>query len=286
MRQLKIIKQITKRESQSLEKYLQEMGSVSLLTAEQEVELAKLQKRNTTTSNRLVEANLRFVVSVAKQYQNQGLPLSDLISSGNFGLIKGAARFDHTRGFKCISYAVWWIRHYILQAIAENSRVVRMPLNRIGGLNRIHKVKAMLEQKYERKPTIEEISEEVGLSITEIRNTLQVAARHVSLNTPLVQGEESTLMDVLEEEYPEAPDKMLVDESLKREIQNLIKGLSKRQAQIITSYFGIGRPFPMTLEEIGKSLNLTRERVRQIKEKILSKLRARADRKNLKAYLP
>ncbi|MEM7174238.1 MAG: RNA polymerase sigma factor RpoD/SigA, partial [Bacteroidota bacterium] len=266
--------------------FLQEIGNIPLLKAEDEVALAKASlKGSKESADKLVESNLRFVVSVAKQYQNQGLPLSDLINIGIIGLVKAVRRYDHTRGFKLISYGVWWIRQSILQALAEEAKVVRIPLNRVGALNKIHKAMASLEQSNERQATIEEISEEIDMPESEIRRTLQVSNRHSSLNSPFVQGEDSTLLDVLEDKTDGAPDKKLMDESLRKEINNLIDGLKEREKKIISLYFGINTDHPMTLEEIGKKLTLTRERVRQIKEKSLVKLRNKSYYKNLEAYL-
>lgn len=286
MRQLKITKQITKRESISLEKFLQEIGTVPLLKAEEEVALAKLaQKGSIAALHKLIKANLRFVVSVCKQYQNQGLPLGDLINIGILGLIKGVKRFDHTRGFKLISYCVCWIRQSVLQALAEEAKGVRIPLNRIGRLSKIRRKMTILEQKNERKPTIEELGEELGMCSSEIRGTLQVSNRPSSLNTPFVQGEDSTLLDVLEDDLEKDPDENLIMESLKKEIRKLINELSPREKDIIACYFGIGYDHPLTLEEIGKKHSLTRERVRQIKEKSVIKLRNKSHYRNLESYL-
>lgn len=286
MRQLKISKQITNRESQSLDKYLQEIGKVDLLTSNEEVELAKLIKSGDQVAlERLTKANLRFVVSVAKQYQNQGLSLSDLINEGNLGLIKAAKRFDETRGFKFISYAVWWIRQSILQALAEQSRIVRLPLNRVGALNKISKTYSKLEQKYEREPTPDELADEMEVTIGEVNDTVKLAARHSSINAPLVQGEENNLLDVLEDDSEEQPDQGLVDESLRREIQRALATLTPREADVLSLYFGLNGSPAMTLEEIGKHFGLTRERVRQIKEKATRKLRHKSRHKTLKPYL-
>lgn len=286
MRQLKITKQITRRESLALEKFLQEIGTIPLLKADEEVTLAKqAQKGSVVALNKLILANLRFVVSVAKQYQNQGLPLSDLINIGILGLIKAVKRFDHTRGFKLISYSVCWIRQCQLQALAEEAKGVRIPLNRIGRLGKIRKEMTVLEQKNQRKPTIEELSEELGMCSNEIRGTLQVSNRPSSLNTPFVQGEDSTLLDVLEDELEEAPDKDLITDSLKKEVSKIIDELTVREKKIIVAYFGIGYDHPMTLEEIGEEHNLTRERVRQIKEKSIIKLRNKVPYRNLESYL-
>ncbi|NIK74596.1 RNA polymerase primary sigma factor [Thermonema lapsum] len=286
MRQLKISKQITNRESQSLDKYLQEIGKVDLLTPEEEVELAKrIREGDQLALEKLTKANLRFVVSVAKQYQNQGLSLGDLINEGNLGLIKAAQRFDETRGFKFISYAVWWIRQSILQALAEQSRIVRLPLNRVGSLNKISKTYSELEQRYEREPSPEELAEELDVSPEEVIDTLKISGRHVSVDAPFVQGEENSLLDVLENDSEESPDTGLVNESLRREIQRALSTLSEREADVITLYFGLNGEHPLTLEEIGERFNLTRERVRQIKEKAIRRLRHASRSKALKPYL-
>ncbi|MEN2993181.1 MAG: RNA polymerase sigma factor RpoD/SigA [Bacteroidia bacterium] len=276
MRQLKIQKQITNRESQSLDKYLQEIGKVPLLTVEEEAELARrIRQGDEEALEKLVKANLRFVVSVAKQYQNQGLPLTDLISEGNLGLIKAAKRFDETRGFKFISYAVWWIRQSILQALAEQSRIVRLPLNRVGALNKINKVFARLEQEYEREPSAEEIAEalEGALTPEEVAEIIRQSARHVSLDAPIAPGEETRFIDVLENPDLPQPDQILMQESLRQEISKALATLEEREAEIVRMHFGIGQRYPMTLDEIAEKLNLTRERVRQIKEKAIRKLR-------------
>ncbi|MCS7162681.1 MAG: RNA polymerase sigma factor RpoD/SigA [Bacteroidia bacterium] len=276
MRQLKIQKQITNRESQSLDKYLQEIGKVPLLTVEEEAELARrIRQGDEEALEKLVKANLRFVVSVAKQYQNQGLPLTDLISEGNLGLIKAAKRFDETRGFKFISYAVWWIRQSILQALAEQSRIVRLPLNRVGALNKINKVYARLEQEYEREPSAEEIAEalEGALTPEEVAEIIRQSARHVSLDAPIAPGEETRFIDVLENPDLPQPDQILMQESLRQEISKALAMLEEREAEIVRMHFGIGQRYPMTLDEIAEKLNLTRERVRQIKEKAIRKLR-------------
>jgi len=286
MRQLKISKQITNRESQSLDKYLQEIGKVDLLTPEEEVELAKRIKAGDRSAlERLTKANLRFVVSVAKQYQNQGLSLSDLINEGNLGLIKSAQRFDETRGFKFISYAVWWIRQSILQALAEQSRIVRLPLNRVGTLNKLSRTFSQLEQKYKREPTADEIAEELAVTADEVSDTMKISGRHVSVDAPFVQGEENSLLDVLEDETEEKPDEGLINESLRRDIQSSLSALTEREAGVLSFYFGLRGTHPMTLEEIGAHFNLTRERVRQIKEKAIKKLRHAASSKTLKPYL-
>jgi RNA polymerase primary sigma factor len=286
MRQLKITKQVTNRETQSLEKYLQEIGKVSLITAEEECELArKIKQGDKKALEKLTKANLRFVVSVAKQYQNQGLTLGDLINEGNLGLIKAAERFDETRGFKFISYAVWWIRQSILQALAEQSRIVRLPLNKIGSLNKINKAFSKLEQDFEREPTHEEISKVVDLSITDIKDTMRSSGRHVSMDAPLPNGEESTLMDVLESEDTPMPDSNLLSESLRREIERALQTLTQREADILRLYFGLTVEQAMTLEEIGQYFDLTRERVRQIKEKAIRRLKHTSRSKILKTYL-
>ncbi|MBL7826860.1 MAG: RNA polymerase sigma factor RpoD/SigA [Saprospiraceae bacterium] len=287
MRQLKITKSITNRESQSLEKYLQEIGKVDLLTPEEEVDLAKRIKQGDQIAlEKLTKANLRFVVSVAKQYQNQGLSLSDLINEGNLGLIKAAQRFDETRGFKFISYAVWWIRQSILQALAEQSRIVRLPLNKVGSLNKINKAFSELEQAYEREPSPEELAEMLEISTDEVETTLGVAARHVSMDAPFVEGEDNSLLDVLENNTMPGTDSHLeYADSLRREIERSLGTLTDRQADVIKLYFGIGVEHPLSLEDIGDKFGLTRERVRQIKDKAINKLRATSRSKLLKTYL-
>lgn len=287
MRQLKITKSITNRESQSLEKYLQEIGKVDLLTPEEEVELAKKIKQGDQIAlEKLTKANLRFVVSVAKQYQNQGLSLSDLINEGNLGLIKAAQRFDETRGFKFISYAVWWIRQSILQALAEQSRIVRLPLNKVGSLNKINKAFSELEQEYEREPSPEELAEMLEIPTEEVETTLGVAARHVSMDAPFVEGEDNSLLDVLENSATPGTDQALeYQESLRREIERSLSTLTERQCDVIKLYFGIGVEHPMSLEDIGEKFGLTRERVRQIKDKAINKLRSASRSKLLKHYL-
>jgi RNA polymerase primary sigma factor len=287
MRQLKITKSITNRESQSLEKYLQEIGKVELITPEEEVKLATLIKQGDQRAlDRLTKANLRFVVSVAKQYQNQGLSLPDLINEGNVGLIKAAQRFDETRGFKFISYAVWWIRQSILQALAEQSRIVRLPLNKVGLTNRIQKAYSLLEQQYEREPSAEELAELLDMDIEEVSATLGINARHVSMDSPLSEGEENTLIDVLENPNAEKTDGILVhNESLKTEIDRSLKTLTERQKEVICFFFGIGVDHPMSLEDIGERFSLTRERVRQIKDKAITKLKASNRCKLLRTYL-
>jgi RNA polymerase primary sigma factor len=286
MRQLKISKQITNRESQSLDKYLQEIGKVDLLTPDEEVELAKrIREGDQMALERLTKANLRFVVSVAKQYQNQGLSLGDLINEGNLGLIKAAQRFDETRGFKFISYAVWWIRQSILQALAEQSRIVRLPLNRVGSLNKISKTFSELEQKYEREPSPDELAEVLDVTTSEIVDTMKISGRHVSMDAPFVQGEENSLLDVLENDGEDTPDGELMNDSLRREVQRALSTLTQREADVITLYFGLNGEHSMTLEEIGEKFNLTRERVRQIKEKAIRRLRHTSRSKALKPYL-
>jgi RNA polymerase primary sigma factor len=286
MRQLKISKQITNRESQSLDKYLQEIGKVELLHADEEVELARrIREGDAQALERLTKANLRFVVSVAKQYQNQGLSLGDLINEGNLGLIKAAQRFDETRGFKFISYAVWWIRQSILQALAEQSRIVRLPLNRVGSLNKIAKTFSELEQRYEREPSPEELAEVLELTASEIIDTLKVSGRHISVDAPFAQGEENSLLDILEYEGNDKPDSGLITDSLKREIQRALAMLTPRESDIIILYFGLNGKQALTLEEIGEKFSLTRERVRQIKEKAIRRLRHTSRSKTLKPYL-
>ena len=286
MRQLKISKQITNRESQSLDKYLQEIGKVDLLTADEEVVLAKrIREGDQLALEKLTKANLRFVVSVAKQYQNQGLSLGDLINEGNLGLIKAAQRFDETRGFKFISYAVWWIRQSILQALAEQSRIVRLPLNRVGSLNKISKTFSELEQKFEREPSPEELAEVLEVTAAEVVDTMKISGRHVSMDAPFVQGEENSLLDVLENDGDEKPDDGLMTDSLRKEVQRALSTLTQREADVITLYFGLNGEHAMTLEEIGEKFNLTRERVRQIKEKAIRRLRHTSRSKTLKAYL-
>jgi RNA polymerase primary sigma factor len=287
MRQLKITKSITNRESQSLEKYLQEIGKVDLITPEEEVKLARLIKQGDQKAlDRLTKANLRFVVSVAKQYQNQGLSLPDLINEGNLGLIKAAQRFDETRGFKFISYAVWWIRQSILQALAEQSRIVRLPLNKVGLTNRIQKAYSQLEQEYEREPSADELATLLEMDIEEVSATLGISARHVSVDTPLAEGEDNTLLDVLENPNATKTDMELDHtESLKVEIERSLKTLTERQKEVICYFFGIGVDHPMSLEDIGEKFSLTRERVRQIKDKAITKLRTVNRCKLLRTYL-
>jgi RNA polymerase primary sigma factor len=283
---LKISKQFTNRESQSLDKYLQEIGKVDLITPDEEIQLAiQIKKNDRLALEKLVKANLRFVVSVAKQYQNQGLTLGDLINEGNLGLIKAAHRFDETRGFKFISYAVWWIRQSILQALAEQSRIVRLPLNRVGALNKIGKAYSNLEQEYEREPSAEELAQELQMDLGEVNDTLKIAGRAVSMDAPLSQGEENRLLDILESDEQPSPDHSLMSESLKREIERALSTLSEREAEVVKLYFGLGNEHSLTLEEIGEKFNLTRERVRQIKEKAIRRLRHASRSRNLRAYL-
>ncbi len=286
MRQLKITKSITNRESQSLEKYLQEIGKVDLITPEEEVILARrIREGDQVALEKLTKSNLRFVVSVAKQYQNQGLTLSDLINEGNLGLIKAAKRFDETRGFKFISYAVWWIRQSILQALAEHSRIVRLPLNRVGSLNKISKAFSKLEQDYERDPSIDELAALLELTPEEVENTMSISGRHISVDAPFIQGEESTLLDVLANEDTPETDNILINESLSNEIERSLQTLTERQREVVKLYFGIGLEHPMSLEDIGEKFDLTRERVRQIKDKALKRLRHTSRSRMLKSYL-
>lgn len=283
---MKIVKQFTNRENQSLDKYLQEIGKINLLTPEQEIELAiRIRKGEQAALEHLAKANLRFVVSVAKQYQNQGLSLGDLINEGNLGLLKAAKRFDETRGFKFISYAVWWIRQSILQALAEQSRIVRLPLNRVGALNKIGKAYSNLEQEFEREPSADELAKELDMDASEVADTLKISGRHVSMDAPFTQGEENSLLDVMQSDLQPSPDHLLMDESLKEEIERALSTLSEREAEVIKLYFGLDKENSLTLEEIGERFNLTRERVRQIKEKAIRRLRHTSRSKNLKAYL-
>lgn len=285
MRQLKITKSITNRESASLDKYLQEIGREDLITVEEEVELAgRIRNGDRVALEKLTRANLRFVVSVAKQYQNQGLSLPDLINEGNLGLIKAAEKFDETRGFKFISYAVWWIRQSILQALAEQSRIVRLPLNQVGSLNKISKALQHFEQQYERKPSAEELAEELDMPIDKIAETLKMSGRHISVDAPFVEGEDNSLIDVMVNEDSPNADRGLINESLSKEIERALSTLTDREADIIRKFFGIGVA-EMTLEEIGEEFGLTRERVRQIKEKAIRRLRNNSRSKLLKTYL-
>ena len=286
MRQLKITKQVTNRETASLDKYLQEIGKVDLITADEEVELAqRIKAGDQVALEKLTKANLRFVVSVAKQYQNQGLTLPDLINEGNLGLIKAAQRFDETRGFKFISYAVWWIRQSILQALAEQSRIVRLPLNKIGSINKINKMYALLEQSNERPPTAEEIAKELDMTVNDVKESMKNSGRHLSMDAPLVEGEDSNLYDVLRSGESPNPDRELIQESLRTEIERSLKTLTPREADVVRLYFGLGDQHPMTLEEIGETFDLTRERVRQIKEKAIRRLKHTSRSKILKTYL-
>jgi RNA polymerase primary sigma factor len=286
MRQLKIIKQVTNRETPSLDKYLHEIGRVDLITAEEEVELARhIKNGDTKALERLVNANLRFVVSVAKQYQNQGLSLPDLINEGNLGLIKAAQRFDETRGFKFISYAVWWIRQSILQALAEQSRIVRLPLNKIGSLNKINKTLAELEQKFEREPSVLEVAQALELVPSDVKEALRTSGRHISMDAPIGQEEDGNMYDVLLNSDAPSPDRGLLNDSLRREIERALSTLSIREANIVRLYFGLNEKHPHTLEEIGEEFGLTRERVRQIKEKAIKRLKVTTRCKHLKAYL-
>ena len=286
MRQLKITKQVTNRETASLDKYLQEIGKVDLITADEEVELAqKIKAGDQKALEKLTKANLRFVVSVAKQYQNQGLTLPDLINEGNLGLIKAAQRFDETRGFKFISYAVWWIRQSILQALAEQSRIVRLPLNKIGSINKINKMYALLEQSNERPPSAEEIAKELDMTVNDVKESMKNSGRHLSMDAPLVEGEDSNLYDVLRSGESPNPDRELIHESLQTEIERALETLTPREADVVQLYFGLGDAHPMTLEEIGETFDLTRERVRQIKEKAIRRLKHTSRSKILKTYL-
>ncbi|WP_048746603.1 sigma-70 family RNA polymerase sigma factor [Capnocytophaga ochracea] len=286
MRQLKITKQVTNRETASLDKYLQEIGRVDLITADEEVELAqRIKAGDVVALEKLTKANLRFVVSVAKQYQNQGLTLPDLINEGNLGLIKAAQRFDETRGFKFISYAVWWIRQSILQALAEQSRIVRLPLNKIGSINKINKMYAYLEQANERVPSAEEIARELDMSVNDVKESMKNAGRHISMDAPLVEGEDSNLYDVIRSNESPNPDKALILDSLRTEIERALETLTPREADVVRLYFGLSDQHAMTLEEIGETFDLTRERVRQIKEKAIRRLKHTSRSKILKTYL-
>ena len=283
---MKITKHFTNRESQSLDKYLQEIGKVGLLSPEQEIELAiRIKKGDRNALELLTKANLRFVVSVAKQYQNQGLSLGDLINEGNLGLIKAAKRFDETRGFKFISYAVWWIRQSILQALAEQARIVRLPLNRVGALNKIGKAYSNLEQEFEREPSASELATELDMDVSEISDALKISGKHISMDAPFSQGEENRLLDIIENDEQPTPDFSLMNESLKAEIDRALATLSEREAEVIKLYFGLNKEHSLTLEEIGERFNLTRERVRQIKEKAIRRLRRASKSQSLRAYL-
>lgn len=286
MRQLKITKQITNRATKSLDKYLQDISKLPMITAEEEVELAqRIKKGDQKALDKLVTANLRFVVSVAKQYQNQGLSLSDLINEGNAGLVKAAKRFDETRGFKFISYAVWWIRQAILQAIAEQARVIRLPLNKIGSINKIRKVYSHLEQTHEREPDAHEIAQNLDLSVANVKQTMKVSGRHVSMDAPFQEGETSTLYDVVQSEESPRPDAELIKDSLNVEVNRALDTLSENEAHVIKQYYGINVKQPKSLQEIGDCIGLTRERVRQIKEKGIRRLRHTSRNKVLKTYL-
>ena len=286
MRQLKITKSITNRESQSLEKYLQEIGREGLINAEEEVRLARrIREGDQVALDRLTKANLRFVVSVAKQYQNQGLSLPDLINEGNLGLIKAAKRFDETRGFKFISYAVWWIRQSILQSLAEQSRIVRLPLNQVGSLNRISKAFSKLEQEFEREPSSDELATILEIAPDKITDTMRISGKHISMDAPFVNGEDNSLMDVIENTDSPRADTLLMSESLQKEIDRSLGTLTERERDVIRLFFGIGLNHGLTLEEIGAKFDLTRERVRQIKEKAIRRLRHKSRSRLLKAYL-
>lgn len=288
MRQLKITKQVTNRETASLDKYLQEIGRVDLITADEEVELARrIQAGDKAALERLTKANLRFVVSVAKQYQNQGLSLPDLINEGNVGLIKAAKRFDETRGFKFISYAVWWIRQSILQALAEQARIVRLPLNKIGTINKINRAFSELEQKLERPPSAEELAEFLDVSVADVRQSVQNTGRHVSMDAPLIEGDESSssMYDVLPNDSLPTPERNLMMDSLRKEIERSLSTLTLREGDVVRLYFGLNGTQPLTLEEIGERFDLTRERVRQIKEKAIRRLKHTSRSRMLKSYL-
>jgi len=286
MRQLKITKQVTNRDTQSLDKYLHEIGKEELLSADEEVDLARrIKKGDANALDRLIRGNLRFVVSVSKQYQNQGLSLPDLINEGNLGLIKAAQRFDETRGFKFISYAVWWIRQSILQALAEQARIVRLPLNKIGSINKINKTLSRLEQEFEREPSAEEIGKTLEISPDDVKKALMSSNRHVSMDAPLQQDEDGSMYDVIQNKDIPLPDRNLINDSLRKEIERTLTTLAQREADILRLYFGLNGTPPHTLEEIGEKFDLTRERVRQIKEKAIRKLKQTSRSKNLKAYL-
>jgi len=283
---VKISKQYTSRESQSLDKYLQDIGNVDLVTPQEEIDLSRrIKKGDQKALEKLTKANLRFVVSVAKHYQHQGLSLGDLINEGNLGLIKAAKRFDETRGFKFISYAVWWIRQSILQALAEQSRIVRLPLNRVGALNKIGKAFSTLEQEFEREPSASELAEELDMSLFEVSDTLKISGRHLSMDAPFAQGEDNRLLDVIQDQRQPSPDHQLMEESLKAEVRRAVNTLSEREAQVIRLSFGLDQEHSLTLEEIGGKFNLTRERIRQIKEKAIRRLRHASRSKALRAFL-
>ena len=288
MRQLKIVKQVTNREVASLDKYLQEISREGMISADEEVELAiRIKAGDQRALEKLTRANLRFVVSVAKQYQNQGMTLPDLINEGNVGLIKAAERFDETRGFKFISYAVWWIRQAILQALAEQARIVRLPLNKIGTINKLNRAFSELEQKYERPPSAEELAEFMEVSVNDVKQSLQSNGRHVSMDAPLTEGDESSssLYDVLPNTYSETPDVDLVKDSLRKDIERSLSTLTSREGEVVRLYFGLNGRYPLTLEEIGEKFDLTRERVRQIKEKAIRRMKHTSRSKMLKNYL-
>lgn len=287
MRQLKIIKQVTNREDASLDKYLQEIGKENMISAEEEVELAvRIRNGDQRALDKLTKANLRFVISVSKQYQNQGLTLPDLINEGNMGLIKAASRFDETRGFKFISYAVWWIRQSILQALAEQSRIVRLPLNKIGTINKINRAYSDLEQKFERPPSAEELGEFLDVSPEEVRKSLSNSVRHVSMDAPLSDSEDSSSMyDVLPNDDINNPEQSLVKESLRKDIERSLSTLTMREGEVVRLFYGLNGKYPLTLEEIGEKFDLTRERVRQIKEKAIRRLKHTSRSKMLKSYL-
>lgn len=286
MRQLKIAKQITNRESQSLDKYLQEIGRLDLISADMEAQLAvKIREGDQVALEKLTKANLRFVVSVAKQYQHHGLTLGDLINEGNLGLIKAAQRFDETRGFKFISYAVWWIRQSMLQALAEQSRIVRLPLNRVGTLTKMARNFSELEQKFQREPSLEELADVMDIPVQEVQYTMTVSGRQVSIDTPFRQDEDNCLLDTLVNDLEAAPDADLLTHSLKEEIQRALATLNRRESEVIALYFGLNGGAPMTLEEIADKFSLTRERVRQIKEKATRTLQRSTRSKVLKSYL-
>lgn len=286
MRQLKITKQVTNRESKSLDKYLQDISKLPLITADEEVELAqRIREGDQLALDKLTTSNLRFVVSVAKQYQNQGLTLPDLINEGNAGLVKAAKRFDETRGFKFISYAVWWIRQAILQALAEQSRIVRLPLNKIGSINKINKAYSYLEQAHQRPPSPEEIAKELEMTVSDVKQSLKNSGRHLSMDAPLKEGEDSSLYDVVKSGESPNPDKTLMNDSLNLEVNRALNTLSQREADVVRLFYGINNEQPMSLEEIGETFGLTRERVRQIKEKGIRRLRHTSKNKILRTYL-